>query len=147
MRISKKCEYALRFLIFLTISKEKIITLKKISSTIEIPFKFLTLIVIDLKKNNFVESIKGPGGGYHLSDEALDYTLCKIIEVIDGKINSYKINFKQIDNEEAAFTSQVIKETIDSLNQEIYKKMNNITLRDLGNKYSKIANLKSDFSI
>ncbi len=147
MKISKKCEYALRFLIYLMINEDKILSLKTIANKFEIPFKFLTLIVIDLKKNGMVESVKGPGGGFYLSELAAESSLKKIIEIIDGKINAYKINFNIIKKEETAFVSHVIKESLDLISQSTFRIMNQITLRDLANKYFKIANTEEDFSI
>ena len=147
MKITKKCEYALRCLIYLVVNENKTLSLRTISNKLEIPFKFLSLIVIDLKKNGFIESVKGPGGGYFLSQEAPNYTFKKITEAIDGKLSNYKINFATICKQETAFISHVIKESLDFVNQATYRSMNQLTLRDLANKYVKISNVNDNFSI
>jgi len=51
-----------------------------------IPFKFLQQILASLKMTGFVESQKGPGGGYLLACTPKEITLGSIVRAMDGPI-------------------------------------------------------------
>jgi Rrf2 family transcriptional regulator, iron-sulfur cluster assembly transcription factor len=83
---SRSCQYALRAVIYLARQTEpnKNTGVKEISDTLEIPHQFLAKILQQLSKQNLVSSIKGPNGGFFLSEENLNVTLLQVVECIDG---------------------------------------------------------------
>lgn len=85
MWVSKKTRYGLRLLIELAINKGNFVSLKDVSKNEGISNKFLERIVSDLKKAGFVESERGPAGGYKLKRDPQDITLKEVIELFEGE--------------------------------------------------------------
>ena len=52
----------------------------------QIPEKYLTHILLQLKRANLVRSIRGAQGGYMLCDTPANITFKQILEAIDGSI-------------------------------------------------------------
>ena len=52
----------------------------------QLPKKFLEAILLELKRNGFLGSKKGAGGGYYLLKGADEIKLSAIIRIIDGPI-------------------------------------------------------------
>lgn len=83
---SKTCEYAIRALIFIA-QKSKDgsrISIKDISSGIDSPEYFIAKILQDLSRKGFVQSAKGPNGGFYMDDANLEQSLADIVREIDG---------------------------------------------------------------
>lgn len=87
MNISAKCEYALRVMLDLADSfPQGGVHLKDIANRRMIPVKFLEQIMRALRKGGFVQSKKGPNGGYALTREPSTITLGEVIRCIDGPV-------------------------------------------------------------
>lgn len=83
---SKTCEYAIRALIFIAQkSKDRSrISIKDISSGIDSPEFFIAKILQDLSRKGFVQSAKGPNGGFYMDDANLEQSVADIVREIDG---------------------------------------------------------------
>jgi len=84
--LSKSCIYALRSIVFLAhnASIDAKIGIKEVAKELELPTHYLGKILQQLSKNNIIQSIKGPNGGFYLNEESKKVKLIKIIEVVDG---------------------------------------------------------------
>lgn len=83
---SKTCEYAIRALIFIA-QKSKDgsrIGIKDIAAGIDSPEYFIAKILQDLSRKGFVQSAKGPNGGFYMDAENLDLSIADIVRDIDG---------------------------------------------------------------
>jgi Rrf2 family protein len=58
--------------------------LTEIADNQEIPKHFLSKILQELVKNELIDSMKGPNGGFKLRKSADEIALIQIIEAIDG---------------------------------------------------------------
>jgi Rrf2 family protein len=58
---------------------------KEISDRLEVPKHFLAKILQQLAKHNLIASVKGPSGGFYLSESHLNASLIKVVESIDGR--------------------------------------------------------------
>lgn len=87
MFFSKSCEYGLRATLFIvkkSILKEKV-GLEEISQAIDSPKAFTAKILQTLVKQNIIDSIKGPYGGFLISNERLKKnTLNDVVLALDG---------------------------------------------------------------
>lgn len=83
---SKTCEYAIRALIFIAQkSKDRSrISIKDISSGIDSPEYFIAKILQNLSRKGFVQSAKGPNGGFYMDDANLEQSVADIVREIDG---------------------------------------------------------------
>lgn len=87
MKISRKGEYALRAMIYLSLNYQKgPVQIKKIADKEKLPKKFLEQILLELKNAGLVESIRGAGGGYNLIKSPDKITLAQVIRIMDGPL-------------------------------------------------------------
>ena len=83
---SKTCEYAIRALIFIA-QKSKDgsrVGIKDISAGIDSPEYFIAKILQDLSRKGFVQSAKGPNGGFYMDEINLRQSVADIVREIDG---------------------------------------------------------------
>ena len=84
MMISTKGRYALRVMLDLAENQnEGYIPLKDIAKRQEISEKYLEAILPTLIKNNFLEGLRGRGGGYRLTREPESYTIGSILKLLE----------------------------------------------------------------
>ncbi len=83
---SKSCNYALRASVFIACkaTKDSKLSIKTIAEELDIPTPYMGKILQKLTKNNIIQSVKGPNGGFYLNKNGADITLIHIIEVLDG---------------------------------------------------------------
>lgn len=83
---SKTCEYALRALIYITQQTKNggRIGIKDIAAGIDSPEYFIAKILQDLSRKGFVQSAKGPTGGFYLDNISLNRSLAEIVKEMDG---------------------------------------------------------------
>jgi Rrf2 family protein len=86
--ISTKCKYALRAILLVSTESisEKKITIREISEKLDLPQHFLGKILQELVPLRIISSMKGPGGGFYLTNENKKASLLEIIEAIDGPL-------------------------------------------------------------
>lgn len=91
MRISKKCQYALRSVFELASrNHNEPIKTRDIARAQKISPRFAEVILNELKHGGFVESKRGNEGGYILARLPDDLTVLEIIEYIEGPISVSK---------------------------------------------------------
>ncbi|AZA83184.1 transcriptional regulator [Chryseobacterium lactis] len=83
---SKTCEYALRALIYIAqqSKNEGRVGIKDISKSINSPEHFIAKILQDLSRKGFVQSAKGPNGGFYMDQKNRDVSIADIVKEIDG---------------------------------------------------------------
>ena len=91
MLINNTCQYAIRILSHISKNgSDNLISAKSLSETLNIPYKFLTRIMTDLVKSNFVVSIRGRDGGFKLAREASDITILEVLNSFNEFTDSDK---------------------------------------------------------
>lgn len=83
---SKSCKYAMRAVLFLALHSDPDhkIGVKEIAEALEVPKPFLAKILQQLARNNLISSVKGPSGGFYLSEANRRASLRSVVECIDG---------------------------------------------------------------
>ncbi len=84
--LSMKAKYALRALIYIARSNEKLHQIKTISSECDIPYKFLETIMQELRNCGILGSKRGIFGGYFLAKEPMEISIGAVIRHIDGPL-------------------------------------------------------------
>ena len=85
--LSKKTKYGIKALTFLAKQENKTpVQIATISKCENISLKFLESILLTLRKNGFLGSKKGKGGGYYLLKEPMDIKMTEIMRVLEGPI-------------------------------------------------------------
>lgn len=87
--ISSKTIYAIAALQELgSIDNDKVLKIKEIAINANIPQNFLEQILLELKKQGLLSSIKGAHGGYKLAKPLKDITLKDVVIVLESDIFS-----------------------------------------------------------
>jgi Rrf2 family protein len=82
---SKKCEYGLQAVLYLsTIEEDRTASAEEISKKLNIPKEFVSKILQSLALKKIVGSKKGNSGGFFLGKPASQIKLIEIVEAIDG---------------------------------------------------------------
>ncbi len=135
---SKTCEYALRAVIKIsrTSLEGKIINLHEVSKALDSPEPFTAKIVQQLSKNKIVEAIKGPSGGYRISEEKMKNTkIITVVEIFDGKdiMSKCVLGLKECGNANpCCFHNQFVP-----IREQLQRELTNCTLFEIagGNKF------------
>ncbi|MBE6034025.1 RrF2 family transcriptional regulator [Aminipila sp.] len=86
MKVSTKGRYALRLMIDLAEHNTgEHISLKDISRRQNVSIKYLEQIVSQLSKAGYLNSVRGPQGGYKLAKKPKEYTIGEILRMSEGK--------------------------------------------------------------
>ena len=87
--ISSKTIYAVAALEELGRSSDrKVLKIKEIAANANIPQNFLEQILLELKKQGLLSSIKGAHGGYKLAKDLKDITLKDVVLILESDIFS-----------------------------------------------------------
>jgi len=87
MKLSKKTDYALRALLYLSLRHERgSVQIKEISAEEKLPTKFLESILLSLRKAGILHSKLGLNGCYSLARPPEQITLGEVIRVLDGTL-------------------------------------------------------------
>ncbi len=86
--LSKKAKYALKALLYLTKNQNNggLVLISEISEKERIPRKFLEAILVDLKTNGLLHSVRGKNGGYSLAKDPANISVGNVIRMIDGPL-------------------------------------------------------------
>lgn len=85
--LSKKTKYGIKALVYLAgKGAHNPVLISEIAKSENISKKFLEAILLQLKKNGFLGSKMGKGGGYYLLKEPEHMTIASVYRVLEGPI-------------------------------------------------------------
>ena len=88
MKISTKGRYGLRILMDLALHQsEKPRLIRDIAKSQQISEKYISRLVIALRKGGMIRSVRGVNGGFHLAMKPEDITLLDVIEIMEGPLS------------------------------------------------------------
>ena len=88
MKISTKGRYGLRILIDLAMHDPgKPRMLRDIAASQQISEKYISRLVIDLRRAKLVRSVRGVNGGFHLAKSPEKITLLEVLETMEGPLS------------------------------------------------------------
>ncbi|MCC7319233.1 MAG: Rrf2 family transcriptional regulator [Bacteroidales bacterium] len=84
--LSNACKYAIRAFIYLASRQSGLsrVNIKDIAKQVDSPLAFTAKIMQTLSRQGLVSSIKGPNGGFYLTDDQRHVALVDIVKAIDG---------------------------------------------------------------
>ena len=135
MKISTQGLYSLRLMLDLALHDTgEYIPLKEVAARQEISDKYLEQIITQLSRAGFVKSVRGAQGGYRLAESPAQYTVGRILRLMEGSLAPVECVDGEGDCSRAdrCVTIEVwraLKEAIDNV-------VDSITLADLVEKYS-----------
>ncbi|MCY0887535.1 MAG: Rrf2 family transcriptional regulator [Alicyclobacillaceae bacterium] len=88
MKVSKRTEYGLRAMVALALHQGSApVPLSLIAEEEGIPEQFLDQIVAQLRRADFVQSVRGASGGYLLSRPATEISIGSLVRVLEGSLS------------------------------------------------------------
>ena len=136
MKISTKGRYGLRILVDLaTHDAEKPRLIRDIAESQGISEKYISRLVIDLRKAKMIRSVRGVNGGFHLAKAPEDITLLDIMEAMEGPLAI--VDCVHIPKKCDRNTNCAAREIWSKLNDGIRELMRGVTLADVLSAYEK----------
>jgi len=88
MKISTKGRYALRMLLDIVQHQgQSTVALKETAARQNISKKYLEQIALVLSQQKVIRGARGHQGGYRLIGEPKDYTVCDVLEMVEGSLH------------------------------------------------------------
>jgi Rrf2 family protein len=85
---SKTAQYSIQAMLFIAANyTEKNILVRDIANELKLPASFLSKILQTLSRFGFLHSVKGPRGGFSLSEKGAAASISQVVEIIDGPID------------------------------------------------------------
>ena len=88
MHISARTDYAVRAMLVIADADPRLVKAAEIAQAQTIPVKFLTTILVDLRRGGLVNSLRGSNGGYGLARPAEAISVGDILRVADGALTT-----------------------------------------------------------
>lgn len=128
-RLTKKMIYALEAVVDVAYNgRAGPVQSRDITRRQEIPQRYLEQVMQQLVRAGILKGVRGPKGGYNLARERRRISVGEIVMVVN-EMNSRKENKDALSH--SPMGMKVINPLIESLNDSIVEKLNNITLQDL----------------
>ena len=130
MRLTTKGRFAVTAMIDLALRQNSgPVTLAAISQRQQISLSYLEQLFGKLRRNELVESTRGPGGGYTLARKAADITVTDIITSVDEPIDATQCGGKEncLGDHGRCMTHDLWA----SLNRHMVDFLNSVTLQKL----------------
>ncbi len=83
MKLSLRCDYGFRLLTVLALEPQEALSVADAASKLKVSSNHLAKLVQDLARLEFVETIRGRGGGVRLHAAALDRTLGDVVRALE----------------------------------------------------------------
>ncbi len=129
LKLTKKIEYALIALQHMQSKPQNEITsAKEVSDNFDLPASLLAKVLQQLAKNDIIEPIQGPGGGYRLNKPLEKIKLNDFIEIIEGPVGLVDCLH---DPDCGHIGTCNIRVPIERINNTIKDLFSNMTLADL----------------
>jgi Rrf2 family iron-sulfur cluster assembly transcriptional regulator len=88
VRLTTKGRYAVTAMLDLAIhAKQGPVSLNDISGRQEISLSYLEQLFAKLRRNELVNSVRGPGGGYRLSRSGLDINVAQVVDAVSESMD------------------------------------------------------------
>lgn len=129
MRLTTKGRFAVTAMVDLAMQGGKgPVTLASISERQKISLSYLEQLFGKLRRNNLVESVRGPGGGYYLARAAQKIKIAEIVVAVDEPLDATKCKEKgDCNNGQPCLTHTLWM----GLNEKIYAYLDSVYLQQL----------------
>jgi len=146
MRISKKCQYALKAVFELALRDPgQPVKIYEIAGAQNIPPRFLEMILNELRHAGLLNSQRGRKGGYLLARRAEELTVGEVIEHIQGRIYGTAENAGKPNKSQSCFGDYAFKALWQKVNNAVSEVCDTMTFAELveyekAKKYRVVSN-------
>lgn len=141
MRLTTKGRFAVTAMVDLAMRGGRgPVTLATISEQQKISLSYLEQLFGKLRRNNIVESVRGPGGGYYLARPGSKISIAEIVVAVDEPLDATRCGGKG--NCHGENQQCITHELWMGLNESILDYLQGVTLQHLvDNHHKRIANV------
>ena len=135
MRLTTKGRFAVTAMLDLALhANDGPVTLANISERQKISLSYLEQLFGKLRRNELVQSVRGPGGGYNLAKPAAQLNVADIIVAVEEQLDS-----RQCEGREPCMGEKrcMTHDLWESLNDTVLSFLAGVTLADLVQKQNK----------
>ena len=126
-KISEATAIALHSMIYISSQNDEFVSIKPIAEQFKISEHHLSKVLQRLVKAGFLESAKGPKGGFRILHDKKDTTFAEIYETIEGKMEKSGCLFpSRVSNCSACIMGDFLKKT----NNDFYNYMKSKKISD-----------------
>lgn len=129
MRISAKEDYAIRAVIELAAAGGATVKREQIAERQGIPAPFLENILLDLKRGEIVEALRGADGGFRLARPAAEITVAQVIRAVSGPLAT--IRGQRPTAVEYSGTAEALQELWIAVRASLRSVLDTVTVADL----------------
>lgn len=141
LRFSKKVEYALiAMLEVANHDTQELVTAKSLARQFHIPQEIMGKVLQSLAKKELLQSVQGVKGGYMLEKSLEDINLLNVVEALDGPISLIACSDGKLCGCDQIPTCN-IKTPMEMIQHELAQFFNNISLKDLKNRYGSLVSM------
>tara|TARA_Y100001970_G_scaffold74138_1_gene93987 strand:- start:201 stop:605 length:405 start_codon:yes stop_codon:yes gene_type:complete len=131
LKLNKSIEYALIAIKHIkSNNSNKLFSSRDISDLYNIPYELLSKILQKLCKLGYLQSVKGPNGGYLLKKSLNKISLIKFIEEFEGPVSFSQCTI-ETNTECRQFDLCNIKSPINEINNNIRELLSNMYLNEI----------------
>ena len=135
MRLTTKGRFAVTAMADLAMRGGKApVTLAAISERQKISLSYLEQLFGKLRRNNIVESVRGPGGGYYLSRPSSNISIAEIVTAVDEPMDATKCG--GLGNCLGESQPCITHDLWMGLNDKIYSYLEEVSLQQLVDSYA-----------
>jgi Rrf2 family protein len=127
--ITRNTDYAMRALCYIAEQKKDSVPVPEMVAALGIPRPFLRKLLQTLSSEGILASFKGQGGGFALGRTAASINLTELIRIFQGTVELNECMFKKKLCPKRA--TCVLKQEIDSIEQNVLKRLRGITIASL----------------
>jgi len=140
LKINKKTEYAIIAILAMSDTEDDhLFTAKELSQKYNIPPEIMGKVMQGLAKKNIIVSHQGVKGGYQLQKDLANINIVTVINAIEGPIQVVDCVTPDVCNC-GQLTACNIKGPMEVIQSELQSFFNNISLKDLKEKYRSAMN-------
>ncbi len=136
MRLTTKGRFAVTAMIDLALHQQYgPVSLAGISQRQKISLSYLEQLFGKLRRRHIVESVRGPGGGYHLARPAQDVTVAEVIFAVNEALDATQCGGKGRCNNQSAEGTCMTHDLWATLSRKMVEYLDSVSLQDLVNQH------------
>ncbi len=132
--LSNSSKYAVKAVLYLAMNsnKDKRVMVKDMAQPINVPQAYIAKLLQELSRSGVISSIKGPRGGFYLSEKDRNRTLMDVISVIDdeNKLNSCVLSLEKCNANKPCPLHNLVSPTMTTF----LKSLRETTIEDFSNQ-------------
>jgi len=127
--ITRDTDYAIRALVCIAASGERIVTVEELASKLSMPRPFLRKVLQVLNKSGILKSYKGKGGGFALGKPAEKVRIVDIMKIFQGP---FSLNDHLLKKRKCPYMDVCrLKRKLDAIEEKLYAGLARISIDQL----------------